>query len=186
MRRHALLVAAALLARHGAFASEPEEAPGPAASASAPSELPAETQFDERGLGPVDIAPPRPLDEGFCGECVAIGTGVGIVLLGIPFVALSEIARHRKESLDAWVTSQGQNADLGFAPGYGFARADTEQTRFLIAGITTLGLGAATILTTAIVIAVQKPGGRSLASQPAPLSVTPMLAPGGFMLRGSF
>ena len=194
MRRRALLLAAALLARNGALATELEPAQEPA-DASSPAPLDAnptepaapamETQFDERALGQVDAGPARPLEERFCGECLAIGTGVGIVLLGIPFIALSEIARHRKESLDAWVTSQGDNKDLGFAPGYGFARADSEQTRFLIAGLATVGLGAATILTTVIVVAVHKPGGRGVASQPT-FSVTSGLFPGGLELRGRF
>lgn len=112
----------------------------------------AETRLDETTGVPAGVAPRGAADDGFCVECVLIGAGVGVTILGIPFIAISEIARNRKESLDAWVKTQG-DADLGFAPGYGFAKADDEQERYLVAGLVVTGLGVATLLTTIIVAA---------------------------------
>ncbi len=143
----ALAVALALTAAVPAHAQESEELPPPPA-------LPPETRIDEAGGG-APAVPPRPTaQDPFCAECVVIGAGVVVALSGIPLIALSEAARRQKDLLDAWVRLQ-DTQDLGFVTGYGFARADSDQERFLPPGIVLVGVGALTALVTGVVLLVR-------------------------------
>ncbi len=158
-------------------------ATAPADPASPPGDD--ETRIDETSLasaGPAAQAV-KPVEEGFCTECLLIGAGVGITILGIPFIAISEIARNQKESLAAWVKLQGEDADLGFAPGYGFAKADDLEDRYLVAGLVVTGAGIATLLTTVIVIATQSPGGANRLFLDHELEVLPSASPEHVGLR---
>jgi hypothetical protein len=145
--KRALSVVLWLSAALPASAQESEDLPPPPA-------LPPEVRIDEAG-GAVVVAPPRALaDDPFCAECVVIGAGVVVALSGIPLIALSEAARRQKDLLDAWVRLQ-ETRDLGFVTGYGFAKADHDQERFLPPGLVLVGVGGLTALVTGVVLLVR-------------------------------
>jgi hypothetical protein len=127
----------------------PEELP-PAPTLPPP---PVEKRIDE--VGPLATRAPQSSEaDPFCAECIVIGAGVVVALSGIPLIALSEAARRQKDLLDAWVRLQGET-EVGFVTGYGFAKADEDQARFLPPGIVLVGVGALTALITGVVLLVR-------------------------------
>jgi hypothetical protein len=116
--------------------------PEPRRDPDAPRE---EERLDESdGRGP---AGPPPEEDDVCGPCFVIGGAVAILIAAIPLAAEADGAGRTKDSLRAWIKLQQTPAEeLGFIPGYGFARESERQERFTIAAAVTGGIGGAALI----------------------------------------